>query len=320
MTRRARLLEVLRALFHELRTEQVTFLAGSIAYHAFVSLLPAALLAVVILSTVGGGSQEAVTSLVAAAVTRGAAEALLRELERAGRSRGLSVAGIAVLLWGTLRVFRGLDAAFSAVYETETNNGFVDQFVDGAMVLVAVTGGVVVATLVVDLLPGGEGVVGRLIERLVVIAGLAVTLLPMYYVFPDTDVTVIEVLPGTVVAAVGLALGESAFSLYVVWSGSQPNASVVAGLVVFLTWLYVSGLILLIGAATNAVLSNRSEDVTLDPVIGGVSPGSSRTEPRASSDAVEAALEGLGHPPETVEWVEGANGVRLELRWDDTTE
>ncbi len=37
---RARTEEVLRALVHEIRAERLTFMAGSIAYHAFLSILP----------------------------------------------------------------------------------------------------------------------------------------------------------------------------------------------------------------------------------------------------------------------------------------
>lgn len=36
----SRIVEVLQAIVYEARTEKLTFMAGSIAYHAFVSLLP----------------------------------------------------------------------------------------------------------------------------------------------------------------------------------------------------------------------------------------------------------------------------------------
>ncbi len=325
MTRRSRVLRLARAVGHELRAEQVTFLAGSIAYHAFVSLLPAALLAVVVLSAVTGiAPRETIISLVASAVTDGAADALVGELERASQSRGLSVVGVGVLLWGTLRVFRGLDAAFSAVYETESANGFLDQLVDGTIVLLAVAGAVAVGTVLVDVVPGENGVVARAVRWLAIVLGLTVSLLPLYYVFPDADVGVVEVLPGTAVAAVGLALGESAFSLYVAWSSSQPTASVVAALVVFLTWLYVSGLILLVGAAINAVLSNRSEDVSVEPVLGGPSPaaavGGSDDQPTESAvrRAVADAHPGDGTPPDAVERIDTDDGVIVELHWETT--
>ncbi|MFB6194005.1 MAG: YihY/virulence factor BrkB family protein [Halobaculum sp.] len=269
MSRFSRLWTVTRAVVHEVRTEQVTFLAGSVAYHAFVSLLPLLLLLVVVLSALGPlAPTDAVFAVVSAALTQGAADALLGELQRVSRSRSLSVAGVAVLVWGTLRVFRGIDTAFSDIYETEGANSFLDQLTDGVVVFVAFAAAIVVAGLLRGVVPDGSGPLVTLVGRVALVVGLFLTLLPMYYVFPDAEVTIREVVPGTLFTAVGLTAFESLFSLYVAWSGNQPGASVVAAVLVFLTWLYFSGLLLLVGAAINAVLANRSADVEIRPVIG----------------------------------------------------
>jgi membrane protein len=287
---------VLRAIVHEIRTEKVTFLAGSIAYHAFVSILPLLLLLVLLLSALGDvAPTEAVFTLVSAAFTDNAADLLVGELRRTSRSRELSVVGGAVLVWGTLRVFRGIDTAFSDIYETEGNNTFLDQLGDGILVFVAFALAVVVAGALHSTLPTDGGGLWRvLLGRGLLALGLTVTLFPMYYVFPDTDVSVREVLPGTVFAGVGLAAFESLFRVYLGWSGKQPDESVLAAILVFLTWLYVSGFVVLIGAAVNAVLSNRSADVSIEPVIGGVADGetrSNRDELLADLDEVERLFE-----------------------------
>jgi len=52
-----------------------------------------------------------------------------------------------------------------------------------------------------------------------------------------------------------------------------------------LTWLYIIGLLLLVGAAINAVFSNRSSDVDVDPVLGGVPRWSNRD--RSAVDRAE---------------------------------
>ncbi|MFB6177488.1 MAG: YhjD/YihY/BrkB family envelope integrity protein, partial [Halobaculum sp.] len=122
---------VLRAVVHEIRTERVTFLAGSIAYHAFVSLLPLLLRLVLLLSALGDlAPTEAVFTLVSAALTDNAADLLIEELRRTSRSRQLSIVGGGFLVWGTLRVFRGLDTAFSKVYGVEHEESFLESVVD----------------------------------------------------------------------------------------------------------------------------------------------------------------------------------------------
>lgn len=90
----------------------------------------------------------------------------------------------------------------------------------------------------------------------------------MYYIFPDADLTVREVIPGTVFAAIGLASFESLFGVYLEFSSRSPDSSIVAGVLVLLTWLYFSGLVVLIGVAINAVLANRSRDIDIAPVFG----------------------------------------------------
>lgn len=289
---RRRVASVVRAVIHEIRTENVTFLAGSIAYHAFVSLLPLLLLVVIVLSSAGnGGLQSAFESLVRGALTQNAGSELLSELERAGQSRGLSIAGFGVLVWGSLRIFRGLDTAFSDIYETEAENTFLDQLGDALLLLLVFGVGVVLAAFLRQYVPSdGGGLLWPIVSRVLLVLALTVALFPMYYVFPDTDVGVVEVLPGTAFAAVGLTVFESLFQVYAQWGGTQQNPSVVAAILVFLTWLYFSGLVILVGASVNAVLSNRSADVAIDPVVV---VGAEREPERPTSDEVVRAVTEL---------------------------
>lgn len=275
-SRVARAAGIARAIVHETRTEKLTFVAGSIAYHAFVSLLPLFLLLLIVVSALGDQSlYESVLTLAGAVLTEGARDEFVAELNDAARSTRVSLFGGLVLLWGTLRIFRGLDTAFSSIYESEANNSFFDQLTDGLLVLVTFGLAVFVGSTVGDAVSGvaaGSGPFEWFLARSFTVFGLAVAFYPMYYVFPDVDVGLLETLPGTLVAAVGLAAFESLFRIYLSVSGAAPNSSAITGILVFLTWLYFSGLVILLGAAVNAVLSNRSHNVNLEPVFGGVPP------------------------------------------------
>ncbi|WP_410766914.1 YihY/virulence factor BrkB family protein [Haloferax sp. DFSO60] len=262
-----------RAIAFEVRTERLTFMAGSIAYGAFVSLLPLFLLVLTAVSVTGNvGLRDSVLRLIQSVLTPGASEVIVAELESSSQLTGLSIVGILVLIWGTLRIFRGLDTAFSDIYESEAANTFTDQVSDGIVVLVVVSVTVVAAALIDSVLTSFGGPVGWILHRGVLIAALVATLYPMYYIFPDEDVTYLEVLPGTVVAAVGLAVFEGLFRFYIGVSSQSTDPSVIAGVLVLLTWLYFSGLVILFGAVVNAVLSNRSQDVNVPPLFGGLPP------------------------------------------------
>ena len=337
--RSERAAEVGRAIVREARAENVTFMAGSIAYHAFVSMLPLLLFVLTVLATIGNaGLEGAVIGIVEAMLTPEASAALVDQLRQAGSATGLSVLGGLVLLWGTLRIFRGLDTAFSDIYETEAENTFVDQVTDGLLVLVTATVAIVAAVAVQAWVPlYGSGLLVSAFHWLLMVAGLGAALYPMYYVFPDTDVSAIEVLPGVLLAAVGLTTFVAAFRLYVE-VGGRASPNLLVNVLLLLTFLYFAGLIVLLGVVVNAVLSNRSRDVSIDPVVGGLARG----ERRELADR-EVLLDGLGrverllagansfvieaggetvelHPPaEVTTDVESTlaidDSITLELRW-----
>lgn len=288
--------EVTAAVVREVRAENVTFMAGSVAYHAFVSLLPFLLLTLFLLTRLGG--EELATTVVealarnltpASDASGGPADSLASLLVEAARnatrSAGLSVVSLVALVWGVLRVFRGLDQAFSDIYESESRNTFLDQIVDGVVVFGAIGLALFAVTLadaffVVPSVGAADVLVGPLLS----VVAIAVALLPMYYVFPDEAVTLREIVPGAVVAAVGWTLLSYTFRLYATTSSSS-EYGIVGVVILLVTWLYFGGLTLLVGAAVNAVLAGRSDDVT-DIAWGG-------TDPAANDADFVAPLEEL---------------------------
>lgn len=331
-----------RALLYEVRAENLTFMAGSLAYHAFVSLLPLLLLALAVVSTVGDATLETgLIELARRTLTPGVSELLTAELQQARTSASLSVAGGAFLLWGTLRIFRGLDTAFSVIYQSESQNTFSDQLLDGLVVLVALVVAVgAVVTVETAVARVSSGTFGWAARRLVIFVGLTLAFLPMYYVFPDQPgMRVAEVLPGAVVATAGLTLLEALLGLYVTFSSSSPRRSVIVAFLVFLTLLYLANLVILLGAAVNVVTSNRTTEVNVRPLVAGLPETTPRTLERAelvaTLERVETRLNGSSSlavdegedavvltGPDIVTVDDGSNGpfagdgpVRLECYW-----
>lgn len=255
------------------------------------------ILVLAVISTIGDRRlEEGFITFAGAVLTPNTGGVLMRELERAGTQTGMSVAGVVVLLWGTLRIFRGLDRAFSDIYETEAHNSVADQVADGTLVLLTFCLALVAGWGMNAVLSRyGPGLLVGATRQVVLVFGLAITFFPMCYLFPDTDVTVREVLPGAFVAAIGLTALEAAFRLYVGFK--SPESSVVTGILILLTWLYFSGLVVLLGAVCNAVLSNRSRDVSIEPVIGGIFSPRSRRGGRRAMRALAREPPGTGCEP-----------------------
>lgn len=247
--------ETVSAVVTQVRNDDVPFMAGSIAYQAFISLFPLLVLLFIIVAAVGDEAvaQEAVT--LTEGVLPDAAQSLLSDtITENGVGGTASVIGVVTLVWGSLKIFRGLDTAFSEIYETGGSNSIADQLRDGLVVFAALAVSLVAMTAVGSLFAFFERPFARVLNLFLLVAGLTVAFLPMYRFFPDANLSWAEALPGAVFAALGWTLLQSLFQFYVALSGANDASSVVGAVLLLLTWLYLAGFILLLGAVVNAVL------------------------------------------------------------------
>lgn len=247
-------------VIQEIRREDIRFMAGSIAYHVFVSMLPILLLVTFLVSVFGSDQFVAsVLELTGTFLPATSQEVLAEALRNAAGSIGLSVVGVGVLVWGTSKIFRAMDAAFAEVYDTERKVSVVDQFYDALVVVFALAVAIIGAVLFGSVIRIPATVpLARPLNGLLAILGLAVAFLPLYYVFPNRDVSVREILPGTFVAAVGWMGLKWLFDLYVSVSNQPDIYGLLGTLVLFVTWLYVGSLVLLMGATVNAALASHN--------------------------------------------------------------
>ncbi|MDY6764254.1 MAG: YihY/virulence factor BrkB family protein [Halobacteria archaeon] len=251
---------VLRRVLRKSREKDVKFFAASLAYYAFVSLLPGLLLVMVLASVLGGETiAESVVSAVQGLLTPEAQESLTKAISRGSQARGgVTVIGILLLLWGTLKVFRCLDVAFSRIYGVSGTQSLVEGVKDAVVVLTAIglgVGAMVVFGWVVTLfytpLIGFLGTISLFVA-------LVVVLFPLYYLLPDTPMLVTEALPGTVLAAVSWTVLDALFQVYASYVGADVYG-VLGGLLLFITWIYIGAFTILISAVVNAVLSEGEE-------------------------------------------------------------
>ncbi len=251
-----------RAVVREIQREDITFMAASIAYHAFVSMLPILLLLMLAVSALGSERFTASVIEMTGALLPAAGRQLVTDtLRDATSSVGLSVLGVGVLLWGTAKIFRAMDAAFAEIYDTERNLSLLDQFRDALVVLLALAAaalGTVVLGSFIEVPPTTP--FAGVIDGLLPVLGLAVAFFPIYYVFPDLDVSIREVLPGVLVAATGWMGLKWLFGLYVAVSNKPDFYGLIGTVVLLVTWLYVGSLVLLVGAAVNSTLAGRGGD------------------------------------------------------------
>ncbi len=293
--------------------ENVTFLAAGVAYYAFVSLLPAAVLALVAAVLVGGERLAAAVIDASADVLTETGQDLLVTALVDGPGRGsVTLISLPLTLWGALKVLRGLDIAFSQVYGVAGADGLVEQLRNALVVA-----GSIGASLVAVVVLGGAlaaldvGVVLELAGVVALPVVLTVAFLPMYYVFPGADVSVREVVPGAVFAGVGWTLLRTVFQAYVDFQaagdGGQTAVYGVLGAVLLLvTFLYFGATLVLVGAVLNVVLVEERR--------GGEGEGDDGDEepPRAVADGGTPARGADGPPTGETGSVKGRTRVRRD--------
>lgn len=238
------------------RRAQISLLAASLAYFGFLSLFPFALLVIIVLTTVGG---EYFGDIAADMLADVLGEQISRQFDEEGffTSAGLpgTLGSLAVLLWGAMRLYLSSDQAFAAIYGEEQEATLVSTLRNATLVFLA--------NLVAIVLLGGIGIwfglsgrVAALVAPLLLFVALTAVFLPIFYIFPHVDVTVREVLPGTVLAAGVWAVASAGFRVYA-GSASTVAYGAAGAIVLLLSWLYIVGLATLIGAALNAVLGGH---------------------------------------------------------------
>ena len=269
-----RALSFVRAVVRLYRERNIPFMAGSIAYAAFISLIPTVLLLLVAASVVGGEPLQAyVLDLTEQYLTPTSQGVLEQSIATAADQVGLSVLGGIALIWAVLKVFRSLDTAFAELYGAPSNPGIVDQVTDGfvvaAVMLTVVLTTVATATVLAAASAGSLSAIAglpvasalpvvRAVGFVALVVGLVLAFLPIYYLFPDVPMRIREALPGAFVAALGWTALQALFQVYVAMSSASQLYGVVGAVILIITWLYFGAVVVLLGVATNVVLSGRA--------------------------------------------------------------
>jgi membrane protein len=245
-----------------------THLAAMIAYFALLSFVPMLFLALALLGLV---HQASANSFFVRELTRTFPRTSVDSILTAVRAiqqnaTALGIVGGAFLLWSSLSFFSVLESAFNIVYGRQ-NRGFLHGKALATMMMVGS-----LVTLFVSLVMGsvGQEILKRYMgfqgnatsARIVAIAvstlGLFVFLSSAYYVLTNVDLTLRDVLPGTVAAAITLEASFQVLPIYVDVSKHNPVLQTLSGPAVLLVWLYVMANVIVLGAEVNWFLSHRA--------------------------------------------------------------
>lgn len=271
---------IARKTLREFSRDQCTDLAAALTYYAVLALFPAMIALLSLVGLVGQG-RTTVDTLLSILRDLGAGSAVttlgptLQSLADRGGAAGLAfVVGLAASLWSASGYVGAFGRAMNRMYEVEEGRPFWK--LRPVMLVVTLVAVVLVALVAVALvLTGpaakavgdaiGVGSTALLIWNIakwpVVLVVVALVVALLYYATPNVEQPRFRWLSvGALVAIVVWVLASLAFGLYVsTFASYDKTYGALAGVVVFLLWLWITNLALLFGAELDSELERGRE-------------------------------------------------------------
>ena len=263
--------EFLGGLRAELSKDAVTDIAASVTYYGALALFPFLLFLVALASVVIQPSDAERLVQDLATVAPGAVTQILGErIRQLGQEQNATLVGFGALgaIWAASGGIMALMRALNIAYDVKEGRPFwkvrgiaiLMTLVAGVLALVA--GLVAVATApLADRLGGPLGLaIGWLRLPLAGLVMMFVWAL-LYYVLPDVEQRFKFITPGSAAGVVVWVLASWGFSKYVANFGSYDKTyGALGGVVVLFLWMWISSLVLLVGAEVNAFIEHRSPE------------------------------------------------------------
>jgi membrane protein len=279
MTRGLGLADLLKRTFKEAWKDHLDVFAGNLTYKGLFALFP---FSVFLLSLLGlFGAQEFLDTLfgrASAVLPEGAAAFLEDQLLgiAASKARGAYTAGaiasLLLTLWGVSGAFRSVMKAMNVIYEIEEARPLWVRYLLSVLLSLGTAALLLFALVLILFGPQLGGAVadamglGSIIFRIVwnvvlwpiLFCEVLLAFSLVYYFAPDVEQRFRWVSLGSIIAVTLWLVFSVLFSLYVGNFGSfNATYGSLAGVVIFLFYIYWSALIMLIGAEMNQVIEGH---------------------------------------------------------------
>jgi membrane protein len=262
---------VLKRTVTEFRDDNLTDWAAALTYYSILAIFPALLVMVSILGLIGESATQPLTDNLQD-LTPGPAQEILtngiRNLEETRGAAGLVfVVALAAALWSASGYVGAFMRASNSIYDIEEGRPIYKTLpvrlgltcVLLVLLAITATGVVVTGGLAVkagDLVGVGDTAVDvwQIAKWPVLLLVVSFMFALLYWAAPNVKHPRFHwVSPGGLMAVVGWVIGSAAFAFYVSNFGSYNKTyGALGGVIIFLIWLWVSNIMVLLGAEFNA--------------------------------------------------------------------
>jgi membrane protein len=270
---------VARKTFREFSDDQCTDLAAALTYYSVLALFPAAAAMLSLVGLVGQGPKTVETLLqilsdVGASSAADTLEPTLTQLSQAPGAGLALVIGLATALWSASGYVGAFGRGMNRIYEVD--EGRPIWKLRPTMLLVTLVTVVLTAVVALGLVitgPAAQAVgdavglgssvvtIWNIAKWPILLAVVVLIVALLYYATPNVKPPKFRwISVGAVVAIVVWLVASAAFGFYIAnFSSYNKTYGSLAGVIVFLLWLWITNLALLFGAELDAELERGRE-------------------------------------------------------------
>ena len=268
----------LKRTVREFQEDNLTDWAAALTYYGVLAIFPALLALVSILGLLGSGATQPLIDNLGKVAPGPAKEIFTGAIENLQKSQGaagvLFVVGLAVALWSASNYIGAFMRASNAIYEVEEGRPFLKLRPVQLLITLVMLLLIAISALAVVLTGPLAEQLGKVLgvgdtavtvwdiakwPVLVLIVSLMFSIL--YWAAPNVRQPGFRWLtPGGLIAVLLWIVASAAFAFYVANFGSYNKTyGSLGGVVVFLVWLWISNIVVLLGAELNAELERGRE-------------------------------------------------------------
>jgi membrane protein len=268
-----------RDLWGKFFADRGTHLAAMIAYFALLAFVPLTFLALASLGLTGRADESSFLVREIKHTLPGTPIDRIVDLVHSvqDNAAALGIVGAVALVWTSLSLFSALESAFNIVYGRPNRSFFHGKGLASVLMIaslmtlfVALLVGSLGYALVRDQAPGfvSNSVFAYTVSIAVSFLGVLVFLISIYTLLPNADVTVREVLPGALVAAVLLEATFQVLPIYQRYAALNPTLRAFGAPAILLVWLYVMANVIVFCCELNWWRARRTQQRLVEELPG----------------------------------------------------
>lgn len=261
----------IREIRNRFKFHNLSAYGGQIAYFFLLSLFPFLIFLIGVLSNLSMSLQGAI-DLLAKVAPNEVIEVINDYVKALLPNRNIKVVSISFIatLWSASRGLNALIYSLNNAYGITKRRGFIAKRLLAILFTMQVALAIILALTIpnmgMDFLLWISKFVGLTnffislwyyLRWIVIIAILFLVIGSLYYVAPNKKLRFLEIIPGTIFAIIGWVLISLGFSFFV---NNFRNFTIIYGslaaVIVLMIWLYLSGIILMLGGEINSIYSS----------------------------------------------------------------